>query len=204
MLRRIAGKIKRILKSDEFSSVKLRREIFAQYEIEVGLYSYGCFDPTRIGRKTRFGRYCSVSPTAYIFRRNHGLEFLGLTPYFYNELLGVVEEDKIPHEPLEIGDDVWLGHGSVILPSVKRIGRGAVIAAGAVVTKDVEPYGIVAGNPAKLIRKRFNDETIEKIERSGWWKMTPSDLKREIGIQPQLFFEPQIHLRDRQLAVFRS
>lgn len=183
--------------ADEFTSVALRESFVRQYQIEVGLYSYGCFDPDRIGRQTRFGRYCSVAPTAHIFRRNHGVEFLGLTPYFYNANLGVVDEDKIPFEHLEIGDDVWLGHGSVILPSVTRIGRGAVVAAGAVVTSDVEPYSIVGGNPAKLIRMRFDDETIAKIEQSGWWQMTPQELKKEIASRPEFFFDTAAYFTGR-------
>ena len=198
MIVRIVRKLQRMLRPDEFTSLALRKKMREQYQIEVGLYSYGCFDPERIGRMTRFGRYCSIAPTAHVFRRNHGVNFLGLTPYFYNANLQVVEVDKIPYEPLEISDDVWLGHNSVVLPSVKRIGRGAVIAAGAVVTVDVEPYSIVGGNPAKLIRKRFDEETIDKIEQSEWWKLSPSEIRREIRHRPEFFFEPANYLHAQE------
>jgi virginiamycin A acetyltransferase len=67
-----------------------------------------------------------------------------------------------------IQNDVWIGYDSTIMPGVK-IGNGAVIAARAVVVKDVEPYTIVGGNPAKPIRKRFSDETIELLQKIKWW-----------------------------------
>ena len=67
-----------------------------------------------------------------------------------------------------IGNDVWLGYGVTIMPGV-RIGDGAIIASRSTVTKDVEPYSIVGGNPAKLIRKRFSKEVIKKLLRLRWW-----------------------------------
>jgi virginiamycin A acetyltransferase len=67
-----------------------------------------------------------------------------------------------------VGHDVWFGYGSFILPGIK-IGNGAIIAAKSVVTKDVAPYTIVGGNPARLIRQRFNDETIAFLQKLAWW-----------------------------------
>ena len=67
-----------------------------------------------------------------------------------------------------IGNDVWIGHGAVILPGVS-IGTGAVIGANAVVTKDVPPYMIVAGVPAKILRPRFDEKTVERLLQSAWW-----------------------------------
>jgi len=67
-----------------------------------------------------------------------------------------------------VGNDVWIGSEAIIMPGV-RIGDGAVIGSRALVTKDVEPYAIVGGNPAKLIRKRFCDEDIEKLLEMQWW-----------------------------------
>ena len=69
---------------------------------------------------------------------------------------------------VNIGNDVWIGDNVYILAGVK-IGNGAIIAMGAVVTRDVEPYTIVGGVPAKVIRKRFNDEQIKKLEEIKWW-----------------------------------
>jgi virginiamycin A acetyltransferase len=67
-----------------------------------------------------------------------------------------------------IGNDVWIGHGATFLPGV-QVGDGAIIAAEAVVTADVAPYAVVGGNPAKLLRKRFSDETIAELLRLRWW-----------------------------------
>jgi len=74
---------------------------------------------------------------------------------------GYVNEDKLIRPEIVIGHDVWIGHSAIILPSVNFIGNGAIIAAGSVVSKNVEPYTIVVGNPAKQIKKRFNDGTIK-------------------------------------------
>lgn len=124
--------------SDEPESLALRRR-FQALGVDVGLYSYGCFDLGRFPSGVTVGRYCSFAPTSQAFLRNHGLEFIGLTAYLYNEALGVVERSMMPHATLTISDDVWLGHNSILLPAVSEIGRGAVVAAGAVVTRPVPP-----------------------------------------------------------------
>jgi len=79
-----------------------------------------------------------------------------------------VDNEKISKGPIIIEDDVWIGSNSVILSGVK-IGRGSIIGAGSIVTKDVESYSIVGGNPAKFLRKRFDQKTIDKLEESKWW-----------------------------------
>lgn len=78
-----------------------------------------------------------------------------------------------------IGNDVWIGHNAIILPGVK-IGNGAVIGAGAIVTKDVEPYSVVVGNPAHKIKMRFSDDIIKKIESSKWWDWSHEELKERL------------------------
>lgn len=79
-----------------------------------------------------------------------------------------MKQDYIDQElRVEIGNDVWIGDNVVILKG--KIGDGAVIGAGAVVTRDVPPYAIVAGNPARVIKYRFDDETIRKLLKEKWW-----------------------------------
>lgn len=81
-------------------------------------------------------------------------------------------ENAIPSvtaNPLRIGNDVWIGANVIITPSCKSIGDGAIVGAGSVVTRDVPPFTIVAGNPAKIIAKRFTAELEEIISESRWW-----------------------------------
>ena len=79
----------------------------------------------------------------------------------------------IERNHLKIGNDVWIGYGTIITANCHFIGNGAVIGAGSVITKDVEPYSIVAGNPAHLIRYRFDTDTIEMLEKSKWFLLEP-------------------------------
>jgi phosphonate metabolism protein (transferase hexapeptide repeat family) len=83
------------------------------------------------------------------------------------------------HHHVEIGNDVWIGHGAIILPG-RKIGTGAVVAAGAIVTKDVGAYSIVAGNPARPIRQRFADEIAERLTRLAWWDWDHDMLHRAL------------------------
>lgn len=161
------------------------------YKVDVGLYSYGCFDPSRIPEGTKIGRYCSFSPTCYRFSRNHGLSYLSLHPYLYNARLGVIPRDKLEKQICVFEDDIWVGYNVSILPAVKFIGRGSVIAGGAIVTKDVPRYAIVAGNPARVIKYRFDDETIGRIENTKWWLLDKMQLKHFIDTYPEEVYVPE-------------
>lgn len=181
----------RKLLANEFESQELRRFFAERYGITVGLYSYGCFDATRIPKNTQIGRYCSFAPTSYVFNGNHGLAFLSLHPYLYNPALGVVEKESIQRTVCVFEDDVWVGHHAIVLPSVRRVGRGAVIAAGAVVTRDVPAYAIVAGNPATIKRYRFEPEVIALIEETRWWTLSRDQLTAVVRDKPELAYGPQ-------------
>jgi virginiamycin A acetyltransferase len=166
------------LEGGQMCSLTLRK-VFAHYHnIEIGLYSYGgCFESGRITAFTKIGRYCSFAEGVCIFNRNHPVNFKSMHPFFFNTAFGYVQKEVVPFRELIIGNDVWIGRNALILPSVKKIGNGAVIGAGAVVSKDVPSYAIVAGNPAKLIRYRFSESTIRKIEDSCWWEKDIEELK---------------------------
>ena len=103
----------------------------------------------------------------------------------------MVEQDTITCRPCVVEDDVWIGHNAVITPGVNRIGRGAVIAAGATVTRDVPPYAIVAGNPGKVIKYRFDPNIIEKIEATRWWEKSKDDLRTMMTDMPEMTFTPE-------------
>lgn len=182
----------RIAKRSQMTSVFLRRHFEKNHQVTVGLYSYGCFDAGRIGPGTKIGRYCSIAPTAYILRRNHGLSAISMHPYLYSESLPFPVKATIDYLECIVEDDVWLGHGSIVLPSVCRIGRGAVVAAGAVVTKDVPAYAIVAGNPARVVRSRFEPHVIEKIEATRWWEMSATEFSEFCTEHQGAVFAPEL------------
>ncbi|MDW8380816.1 MAG: CatB-related O-acetyltransferase [Verrucomicrobiota bacterium] len=141
--------------------------------VEFGEYSYSPgLKPGDLPPGTVVGRFCSIASGFVVLRRNHPIEWASQHPFFYRQTLGACESDRLePVEcnPLEIGHDVWIGANVIILPKCKRIGNGAVIGAGSVVTKDVPDFAIVAGNPARVIRWRFPSEVQEVIAASHWW-----------------------------------
>lgn len=184
----------RFLRRNEFESLPLRRLFLDRFGINVGLYSYGCFDTSRIPRDTTIGRYCSFARTATIFNGNHGIDFLSTHPYLYNVSLGLVDTETIQRTACLVEDDVWLGHNSIILPSVKTVGRGSIVAAGSVVTKDVPRYAIVAGSPARVIKFRFSKEIIDAIESSRWWEWDKEELRKAIKLKPNFVYKPVVSL----------
>ena len=117
------------------------------------------------------GNYCQIArDTVFEIGQNH--VFSGVSPYPFDQVLG--EENVFAHrapvnkQQLVIGHDVWIGSGVRIIKAVK-IDNGAIIGSGAVVTKDVPPYAIVGGNPAKIIRYRFAPEIIQALDKIKWW-----------------------------------
>ena len=145
--------------------------------VDIGMHSYGsCFDSQfNVGGKVKVGRYCSFGPNVRYFGGNHPITHAVMTPYFYKKEWGYDVQD-ISRQELRVGNDVWIGYGTIITSSCKVIGNGAVIGAGAIVTKDVPPYAIVMGVPAKITTYRFSEETQEKLERSKWWELEPDAL----------------------------
>lgn len=158
------------------------RKIYSNnYNIHIGYGTYGgCFNRGNIPPGVTFGSYCSIAPNVRILRANHPANTFTSHPILYNPIMSYVKEDKLKREPLLIGHDVWIGANVAILPGVKIIGNGAIIGAGSIVTKDVEPYSVVVGNPGKKIRKRFNDSIIERLEKTKWWELEFDDLIKKI------------------------
>jgi virginiamycin A acetyltransferase len=147
------------------------RIIFKNYHnIEIGKYSYGgCFNIHNIAPGTKIGKFCSFASGVMIIATNHDPSKITTHPFLFKPYLGVVKEDFRKINNVEIGNDVWIGYNAIILPSVSKIGDGAVVGAGAVVTKDVPPYAIVAGVPAKVIKCRFDQATINNLLETQWW-----------------------------------
>ncbi len=190
-MRGLIDKLKlRWLRRDEYESQALRDWFAARWQVEVGLYSYGCFDPWRIARRTRIGRYCSFAKTVRVLDANHPIDALTTHPFLYEARFGLVAKDLIDPPWLEIGDDVWISHNATITPGCKRIGRGAIIGAGAVVTHDVPAYAIMAGMPAKRLRDRFDAATIAAIEASRWWQRDKAGLADWLRRDPDAVYHP--------------
>jgi len=185
-------------------SMTIRKLLDTHHDVIVGAYSYGdILVPGTLPPGSRVGAYCSVGCGLIVRRRDHPVERLSQTPLFYNQKLGLVRSDTIPEDrenPLEIGNDVWIGDRVTVLSGCHRIGNGAVIAAGAVVTRDVEPYSIVGGVPARKIRMRFSSATIKKLEDVRWWEL---DLSRLLQIAPALLL-PADDVSSETLASLRS
>lgn len=129
----------------------------------------------------KIGSFTSIANHVVIGGARHPMEWVGMSPVFYRGRDSI--RKKFSEHLLDaavvtfIGHDVWIGRSAVILSGVK-IGNGAVIGAGAVVTKDVPPYGVVAGNPAKLFRYRFNEEIVESLEKMKWWELDDESLSK--------------------------
>lgn len=179
--RRLRGHAVR-LEGGLYYTATLRRYLRDRLGVRVGAYSYGpCLSPGAWPEGVTVGRYASIAPGVLVFRRNHPLERLSLHPFFYNRLLGYVEEDTIESAPLFVGHDAWIGANAIITPGCARIGIGAVIGAGSVVTKDVADFAVVGGNPARVIKHRFDDTVQREILESRWWERPVDELASSMG-----------------------
>ena len=150
-----------------------------------------------VGRATYFGggfiansdigAFVSVGPDVRIGGLGgHPTGWISSHPAFYSTHrqsgLSYVKKDYFAeHQRTSIGNDVWIGAGTIVLDGV-AIGDGVVVAAGSVVTRDVTPYTIVGGVPAKLIRKRFDDDTIERLRAVEWWNWPDEQLRRSADL----------------------
>lgn len=124
---------------------------------------------------TVLGKFCSVASMTRIHPVNHPMARVSQSHFTYRSswYFAGAEDDEALFEwrraqPVTVGHDVWIGHGAIVLPG-RKVGNGAVIAAGAVVTKDVAPYTIVAGNPARVIRPRFPAVLANRLQALAWW-----------------------------------
>lgn len=153
-------------------------------ETVMGDYSYICGDGEVI--YTEIGKFCSIASHARINPGNHPLDRAALHHFTYrSEMFDLGEDDPDFFEwrresKVTIGNDVWIGHGVTVMPGVS-IGDGAAIGSGAVVTRDVEPFSVVVGVPAKPVRNRFDDETIAGLQTLRWWDWPQNLLRERMG-----------------------
>lgn len=129
------------------------------------------------------GRYCSIADNVVILSQ-HPTDKISSSAAFYTFVFTKAFAAKTPmnyngsEKPTFIGNDVWIGSSVKIMPGVK-IGDGAIIGAGSIVTKDVDPFSIVGGAPAKLIRMRFSNDIIRRIQNLAWWNYNVLDCSME-------------------------
>lgn len=181
--------------------VRLNRQINALHAIAegntslasnvtIGRHTYGIKPQTIISPKStnsphvKIGNFCSIAPGVVILANADHRKNLPST-YPFRTLLfrtqkerkasGYLNWDVVSRGPIEIGHDVWVGQNAIILSGVS-IGTGAVIGAGAVVTKDIPPYAIAVGSPARVISFRFHSNIIENLLESRWWELSDEKL----------------------------
>lgn len=152
--------------------------------------------------KTKIGRYCSIGQNVIIGGLGaHPTEWISTHPIFFStkKQAGKTFVDKdyfVEQKAVRVGNDVWIGANALVLDGVS-INDGAIVAAGAVVTKDVPSYAIVGGVPAKIIRYRFSKEIREKLIEIQWWNME----EKEIIKFKNLFLRDNFDLKDLELMI---
>ena len=182
------------------------------HSIELGAFSYQV-SGTCIA--ARIGRYCSFGEDVQIGRQNHPVTWASTSPAFYlgDKMIELadgfrgaadyhaycINADEAPTQAriTTIGNDVWIGHGAMICAGV-TIGDGAIVAAHAVVSKDVPPYGVVAGNPAVIKRFRLPVQLISPMLRCRWWRFAPWQLAHLNPARPEAFIAGVFQMADAE------
>jgi len=181
---------------NEYKTSCFLKNVITAPNIFVGVYTYydDPVDPTafersnvlfnwpEFGDSLYIGKFCSIASGVQFIMGSANHRISSISTYPFNVFGGAWAENTPPHLsqlPFKgdtvIGNDVWIGRDSVIMPGVK-IGDGAIIAAYSVVVKDIEPYTVAGGNPARPIKKRFDEELIELLLKLQWWDFEPEKL----------------------------
>lgn len=171
----------------------------SMYHSKIGRYSFCGYD-CDIYYAT-IGNFTSIANGVVIGGARHPMEWAGMSPVFYkgrDSIKKKFSQHELPAPPITvIGSDVWIGRSAIIISGV-TVGNGAVIGAGSVVTKDVPPYAVVAGNPAKFIKYRFTSDIIKQLEKSSWW-LRNDDVLFDLALhvrEPEIFLDK---LHDSQI-----
>lgn len=157
------------------------KEVFHFDAVEVGKYTYGALRVLTDNEQNRLkiGHFCSIAPdVVFIPGSDHALDTVSTFP-FKVKCLGQSYGEAVSKGDIIVEDDVWIGYGSTILSGV-RIGQGAVVAAGSVVTKDIPPYAIVGGVPANVIKYRFDSDLINQLLQVDFGKLDQMNVQEHL------------------------
>lgn len=134
--------------------------------------------------KLIIGRFCSIGSGAVFVKagnQGHRADWHSTYPFHYMSFFSEAPDGYLPKGDTVVGNDVWIGSEAMVLPGV-HIGHGAIIAARAVVTRDVPPYTIVGGNPAKVIRERFSSQKIAELLAMAWWDWDDEKIRENLSM----------------------
>lgn len=190
---------KAVLRMEEGCSIGKVETTFA--DLQVGAMTYIRSD-SELQNVSKIGRFCSISNAVVIGQEKagHPLNWVSSHPMQYT---GTQLHYSATAAPAEVGHDVWIGREAMILEGVK-IATGAVVATRSVVTRDVPPYCIVAGSPARIVRYRHADHVIAGLLESAWWEL-PVDVLQRLSLDvPERFLDQLKALSSRELAVYRQ
>ncbi|NKF08517.1 CatB-related O-acetyltransferase [Clostridium gasigenes] len=164
------------------NNISLSRDVYIDENVVIGDYTY-VHNNTMIVSGT-IGKFCSIAFNCQIGMWQHPTNYISTSPKTYanSNIFGFKHIWEHTNGP-SVGNDVWIGSNAVISRGV-TIGDGAIVGANAVVTKDIPPYAIVAGVPAKVIKYRFDEETIDLLLKYKWW-----DMEKEELLSLKSFFE---------------
>lgn len=170
------------------------RDVLRHKRFEIGEYTYGIPRVLAVfpnqQQKLKIGKFCSIADGVRIWLAGkHRMDLVSTYPFWsfpeeWPKAINIKITERIDSPILGdviIGNDVWIGAEAMILPET-RIGDGAVVGARSVFTRDVEPYSIVAGNPARLIRKRFDEQTIQRLLATKWWDWPTDKIRQNVEV----------------------
>lgn len=180
--RRAARRARRELPRLQRPQARFRAR-YPDYQIGVGTYGLPQVHDWNEGSTLRIGAYCSIAEGAQILLGgHHRTDWVSTFPFprYVEEAEGIAEFGGTRGDVV-IGNDVWLGTDCMILSGV-TVGNGAVVAARSVVTRDVPPYAIVAGNPARVVRWRFDEPTREALQKSAWWEWPEAEIRQVVRL----------------------